>query len=236
MKYIKKLWLFISLITLLLTLGACSLPTTGETEPTPTEIDPVAIFTSAAATVEAQLTKTALSFSPTPEPATATPTTLPTATFLVNLNETPLATPTGATATLPPGVPTFTPGVPSLTPVPTQGGAVCDDLVLVADMTFPNGSTVESANNFHKIWRIRNTGVCSWGTGYKLVLVQGGRTLDSPDVPHEIDIVVAPGQAVDVGAKLTAPIAKGEYSSCYKMQNASGYFFGSYLCVTIVVK
>lgn len=237
MKLIKKIGLLASLTTLFFMLGACSLPSVGKKEPTPTAIDPVAIFTSAAETVEAQLTETALSFSPTPElTSTATPTMLATAT-LIDLNKTPLPTLPGATATFLPGVPTFTPGAaPSLTPIATQDGVICDNMEFVADITIPDGSTIKPGYDFLKVWRIRNTGVCTWDDGYQLVLVQGGRILDSPNVPDWIKTNIAPGEVVDLGANLTAPLANGEYSSCFIMQNDRGVFFGTWICVEIVVK
>ena len=227
------------LVVALFMLSACSLKAAPE-EPTPTAVDPVAIFTSAAMTVEAELTQTALSFSPTPEPATATATLIPPTATLVDLNATPVVTlqvtqPAG-------GVPTLGLGTPSLVPTATlalgttPSGPICDDMEFVADITIPDGTTIVAGRDFEKIWRIRNTGVCTWDDGYQLVLVSGGSTLASETVPDKIKTLVEPGQSVDLGANLTAPLAIGEYSSCYSMQNDRGAYFGTWFCVTIQVK
>ncbi len=239
----KKTWLFIFVI-LALTLTACGGKTVAEAEAdkdgaeTETEIDPEAIFTSAAATVAAQLTETAISFSPTPAPATATSTLLATAT-LVNLNQTPLPSPTGignATATLPPGVPTLTPSIPTL--VPTAVSDPCDKMLYGAplDITIPDGTSIKPGVDFYKIWRIHNNGECTWDDGYQLVPVLNARALDAANPAWRLDTVVLPGQNVDVGAHLTAPLAAGEYETCFRMMNDRGYLFGGVLCATIIVK
>lgn len=236
MKTMKKISYLLVVVLTLFLLSACVLEETPK-EPTPTEVDPVAIFTSAAMTVEAELTQTALSFSPTPEPATAT---VPATATLVDLNATSVVNPK---VTQPTGVvPTLGLGTPSLEPIATlalgttPSGPICDDMEFVADITIPDGTTIIAGGDFEKIWRIRNTGVCTWDDGYQLALVSGGDTLDSKAVPHKIKTLVEPGQAVDVGANLTAPKAIGEYSSCYVMQNDRGYNFGTWICVTIKVK
>ncbi len=242
----KKTWLFIFVI-LALTLTACGGKTVAEAEAdkegagTETEIDPEAIFTSAAATVAAQLTETAISFSPTPAPATATSTLLATAT-LVNLNQTPLPSPTGignATATLPPGVPTLTPSIPTLVPTATfASGEICDAMLYGSplDMTIPDGTILEPGEDFYKIWRIQNNGICTWDDGYQLVVVSGKHTLDAANPAWRLDTLVSPGQIVDVGAHLTAPLAEGDdYETCFLMQNDRGVYFGGYLCVKIRV-
>ncbi len=257
MKFIKKIWL-IAILASLLTLTACGGQTVAEAEAEAagtgaevdtTEIDPVAIFTSAAATVAAQLTETAISFSPTPEPATATVTAIPATATLVDLNQTPLPTTDAVlvepTATFAPGVTTFTPGLPTLFPtatpvtLPTQAGPLCDAMLYGTplDMTYPDHSSIPPGEDFYKIWRIQNNGTCTWDDGYRLVLVSGGKILDAKNIPWELKTLVAPGEVVDVGALLTAPLApSASYESCFMMQNDRGTLFGGYLCVDIEVK
>ena len=251
MKSTKKIWLYASLIIFIFVLSACSLPTTGSDEPTPTEIDPDAIFTSAVATVEAQLTETALSFSPTAEPITETPTQLSTATQ-ININ-TPLPNPAGgvATATLPAGVPTFTPGVPTLFPTATRpptstavGGAICDEMTYGSpiDTTYPDGSEVYIKEDFKKVWRVYNTGVCTWDEGYRLVPISSsddGNGYNNPLDAYAVEFsraedFVRPGDVKDIGLILTAPGKTGTYSTCFRLQNDRGAYFGGILCVKVV--
>ena len=246
MKYTKKIYLFIVLTVLLLALSACGGQTVAEAEATAAAaIDPEAIFTSAAATVAAQLTETALSFSPTPEPATATPTKIPPTATLVNLNTTPL--PTVAIGTLP----TLAAGAPTATQVTlgtTPEGPICDEMTYGSpvDVNYPDGSTIWVGRNFEKIWRVYNTGVCSWDDGYSLVPVSSSsprpgdtNPLDTPNPAWAIKKVadfVLPGEVKDIGVNLTAPLDPGEYSTCFIMQNDRGVYFGGVLCVEVVVK
>ncbi len=233
----KKIWLLI--VILMLTLSACG----GKTEEAqPTEVNPEAVFTSAAATVVAKITETAMAFSPTPAPPTETPTSPPTAT-LVNLNQTPVTVPTGVgvpTQTLAPGFPTFTPAAPPAAPTATpnlSGGPACDEMTYGSpvDVTIPDGTTMKPGEDFYKIWRIYNTGSCTWDDGYQLVVVSGAVSLDSPNPAWSVTKSIAPGEVVDVGVHLTAPLAQGEYQNCFIMQNDRGVYFGGVLCVDIKV-
>ena len=256
MKPTKKIWL-IALLTLTLALTACGGQTVAEAEAeaNATAVDPVAIFTSAAETVAANLTETAMAFSPTPEPATATVTLIPPTATLVDLNQTPLANPTASflepTSTLVAGIPTFTPGIPTLFPtatqqtLPTSAGPICDAMIYGSpvDINYPDGSTVTAGHNFLKIWRIYNDGVCSWDDGYSLVPVAStssrpgdNNPLDAANPAWEVDVLIAPGGVVDVGANLSAPLDIGTYSTCFIMSNDRGVYFGGVLCVDIVVK
>ena len=246
MKYTKNIWQIALLITLILTVSACG----GEAaEPPPTEIDPVAIFTSAAATVAAQLTETAVAFSPTPEPATDVPTALPTAT-LINLDVTPLvnleATPIGNTLTLIPGAPTLIPTLTPVTLLTTPTGPICDEMTYdlsTLDVTIPDGTTVTARADFEKIWRVYNTGVCTWDDGYVLVPVGAESTrqgdtnpLDAPNPAWKLKTLVAPGEVVDIGVTLSAPAAVGEYATHFMLQNDRGVYFGGVLSVYVEVK
>lgn len=237
------------LLSLLLALSACGSDLAAELqqgqEAAATEIDPVAIFTSAAETVAAQMTQTAASFSPTPPPATSTPVPQPTVT-LVQLG-TPLV------PTLNPALPTSTAtvmGAPTLiltatqAVINTQEGPACDSMtydISTLDQTYADGTEVPAGTNFEKIWRIRNNGTCLWDDGFELVYYSSvssrgdSNPLDAAPVAFAIKNTVQPGENVDVGAKLTAPLDNGDYTAYFVMRNDQGDFFGGFLSVVIKV-
>ncbi len=218
---IKKLaCLTISLLAMV-AMTACNIGAT----PAPT-LDVNAIYTSAAATLLAdfsqQQTQTALAVPPT-------------------------AIPTGTLAILSTPITGFTPqgiGTPPIvsTPVafstiaPTSSGPLCNNSVFVADVTVPDGTIMKPGNDFEKIWEIQNTGTCSWGDGYVLKFVSGDN-MDGYDLPFSTNIgPVKPGAMVNLKINMTAHIAEGTYSGCWKMKDDKGYFFGTWLCYKIQVK
>jgi hypothetical protein len=129
-----------------------------------------------------------------------------------------------ATATL--SIPTDTAAViNTLTSVPTSRPATaCDAASFVADVTYPDGSNVSPGSVFTKIWRLRNTGTCTWTTSYALVFVSGERLGATMSV--SLPTNVAPGQTVDIAVQMTAPTANGRYRGNWKLRNASGLLFG----------
>lgn len=121
----------------------------------------------------------------------------------------------------------LTPSVfPSYTAVPALQTVVsrCDAAAFVSDVTYPDGSTVALGSTFTKIWRIRNTGTCSWNTSYALVFVSGER-LGGPNAVA-LPGTVGPGQTVDIPVNLTAPSRSGSYLGYWKLRNPSGTLFG----------
>lgn len=151
---------------------------------------------------------------------------------------TPLASPTLE--------PTWTPAEDS-TPVETATALVlatpvvigtsqglCDDAVWVSDVTVPDGTVMTSGQEFLKTWNIRNTGDCTWGAGYGLVY--GGYNDKMGGVPASLSSSVTPNQAVEVSVQFKAPTTAGEYLSAWRMSNASGYAFGQFLFVKIIVR
>ncbi len=244
MKYTKNIRKLTLILGLLLSISACTLEET-PAEPTPTVVDPAAIFTAAAETVAVQLTQTAAAFSPTPAPATATSTMAPTAT-LVNLDA---ATPIGGipTLTLQPGVPTLVPTLTPATILNTPDGPICDEMTYGSpvDVNYPDGSEVSAGADFEKIWRVYNTGVCTWDDGYILVPVSAysdpvrpgdNNPLDATNPAWALKTNIAPGEVVDIGVKLTAPLANGTHTTCFILENDRGVYFGGVLCVEVVVK
>lgn len=244
MKRINLILNIVLLLSLVFAMTACDTDLAAELqEATPTEIDPVAIFTSAAATVGAQMTQTAAAFSPTPLPPTETPLPQSTAT-LIQLNASPTAVS---------GLPTFTPipGVSTLIPTATQvavintvTGPICDAMGYGSplDINYADDTVVPPGTTFQKIWRVVNTGVCTWDDGYVLVYVGDGENTRGDQnpmgvgkIPHKINANVQPGESVDLGAVMTAPLDNGTYESCFVLQNDRGAFFGGYVCVRIKV-
>jgi len=198
---------FVLLAVLLLTACAPATPV----EPTP-DVD--AIRTSAAYTVVAEFTLIASVFTPTPMPPTETPMPEPL----------PTETPTIAYATDPTQIALGTPA------------QLCDDLTFenaTVDVTIPDGTSMTPGQEFVKTWKIKNTGICTWGEGYGLIYAYGDKM---SGVPVTLTAVVAPGEEVEVSVNLKAPTAIGEYTSAWQMANGKGVSFGKALFVKIIVQ
>jgi Ig-like domain from next to BRCA1 gene len=203
-------------------LTACNIGST----PQPT-VDVNAIFTAAAATMDAQLndqaTQTAAAVSPTPA---ATFTALPTFPVI------PLGTPFSTSA----------PGG-SVLPTTSTGGSTlgstavgCDDATYISE-TKPDDGTQETAGQaFTKGWSLQNTGTCTWNTGYTFAFITGDQ-MEGKDILISKDSdFTDPGHSQTFIVKLTAPATAGEYKGYWQMKNATGVEFGSRVWVDIVVK
>ena len=203
-----KLIIILSLFIFLV--SACNMPR-GET-PTP---DSVALInTIAAQTVEAQLTQFALQGgepAQTQEPAQGEPQQ-PTS------SPTPSNTPTPTDTQPPP--PTVTPYIsPTPTPIP------CDRITWGKDVTIPDNTELVPGQPFTKVWRLVNSGSCTWNSAYSLVFDSG----DAMGAPAAIQLTtgtVAPGQEIDVSVDLVAPDQPGTYQGFFKLRNPNGTVFG----------
>ena len=230
---------FIALLAAALTLAACNVGAA----PSPT-LDVNAINTAIVGTTvaqfSAQFTQTALAVPsatstslPTNTPQSLPTFALPTGTAIglptISFNTTPIV---GAATPLP----GFTQIVPSN---PTQSlGDSCNNSAFVEDVTIPDGTVLKGGEDFVKVWRIRNTGSCTWDEGFSLVYIGGS----SPNLdPYNFDIqnsndFVAGGATKDFALTLTTPCTIGKYEGTWKMQSDSGYFFGTPLSVYVEVK
>jgi hypothetical protein len=202
------------LFTSVLILAACApaIPV----DPTP---DVMAIRTSAANTVVAELTLTAAAFTPTTQP-TETPEA-----------EIPTETATLAFATDPTQIALGTPG------------ALCDDYsfdLVSLDVTIPDGTPLNAGQEFVKTWKIKNTGICTWDTGYKAIFSYSSppnQNMNAQPIP--LTLLVEPGQEVEVSVQFTAPATPGKYTGYWQMVNSKGIPFGKKeytLIVEIVVQ
>jgi hypothetical protein len=197
----KTKHILISLVIILL-VTACA-PAT-PIEPTP---DVNAIRTSAAYTVVAEITLTAAAIPPTAQPPTETPTL-----------ESPTATETEAFTSDPTQAALGTPA------------ALCDDYdwnVATLDVNIPDGSPMTANQEFVKTWKIRNTGVCSWGDGYQLIFSYSNPPNEKMSgKPVPLNSIIAPGQEVEISVNFKAPGKPGEYTSYWQMVNPKGIPFG----------
>ncbi len=230
MRYTKSSWLII-MLALSLVLSACNFGQ--EPEPTP---DVGAIFTAAAETVIAEFslgqTQTALA-APT---ATQTPTSAPPTFEIVSPGAgspatTPLATfGIGTQPAAPGALPTITSAVVLNTPA----AAVCMNSAFIADVTYPDGTVVEDNANLAKVWSIQNTGTCTWDDGFSLQPVTGDAK--GTWVIDQTSEFVDPDEIVEIRIDIKTPSTGGEWGGCWRMQGDNGQFFGTLLCLLVMVE
>ncbi len=204
------------LLLSILLLSSCNLPFGNSLS----EAD--AVRTSAAQTVEVLRTQAA---------GASVANTLP-----------PINTETPKASTPVPGaaVPATKPPLPSMTPpntvVPTKDATFtkvptstfvpipCDRADFVADVTIPDNSYVAPGATFTKTWALKNSGSCTWTTGYSLVYASGeqmgGQAVTS--LPGN----VLPGQSINLSVNLTSPTTAGSHTGYWRLQNANGGAFG----------
>ncbi len=233
LNYSKKTLFVFTVATLIL--AACG--STNAT-PTPTQLSVEAISTNVAATIFAGQTGTA-SAQPT---STSTPTA--TATHTATITNTPVDCQPKATATklvyIAPLQPIFTAAVTTTgtpgTLVPartsTPGAVGCNNSSLVQDVTIPNNTRLNPGESFTKTWRIKNTGTCSWSTGFKFTYA-GGELFNSDTT--KIRRNVGPGTTTDFSLNMVAPNAPDKYSSSWQMADDTGKQFGAVFTFAIIV-
>lgn len=216
-------------------------------EPTPTEVDVSAVMTSAAATAFFQLTEIA---------GLATPTLAPTATQAAQetppLAETPASASGGATAAPPlvigitdtPGLPGLPTAIPSFTPAPPIGGVatapaqLCKNSAFVEDVTVGDYTQFKPWDKFYKVWRMQNTGTCTWDEGFYFAAWSGPPSMGPNLKPWRIKEkyqFVPPGGVVDIGISMYAPGDPGEYVAHWSWYDDNGQSFGQGVTVVIVV-
>lgn len=195
--------LIIGAITLILSALACNLPGRN----VPVTVNPTTESSSSnqavqSATSMAELS-TATSLAPT-ENAVVTVQALPTITQISTSTNTP-------TSTASP--------VPTLTPIP------CNRAQFINDVTIPDGSNITANSSFTKTWRLKNTGSCTWTSGYLLVFDSGDQ-MNGPASQQLTASTVTPGQEVNISINLTAPVSPGSYRGYWKIQDQNGAKFG----------
>jgi hypothetical protein len=200
--------LIVTAILFMMLVAACGSANTPGQEPTP---DVAAIRTSAAGTVVSQFTLTAAAFTVTPSQPIDT--------------SAPAATNT-STATAP--------AVAQVTNALGTTVALCDSLAFVTDVNVPDDTSMSPGQDFVKTWKVKNSGSCPWGAGYKLVYAGYADNMSGQFQP--LTGVVQPGQEVEVSVQFKAPDAADQYLSAWQMSNPSGVTFPEIIFVKIIVQ
>jgi hypothetical protein len=210
-KKIKRTRFWILVMSIMaIALGACK--PTAPVEPT---LDPDVIFTQAAETVAAQLTRTALS-----QP-TATNTALPSPTLTPTI-QLPTATTESNSTNATPELTSQT----GTTPNPNK-------MAFVTDVTIPDGQVIPPGAKFVKTWRLKNTGTTTWTANYK-VRLWAGNSFGAP-TSFLLAQEVKPNAEVDISIEFTAPSQTGEYISHWILSDDQEANFGNTFYVNFVV-
>ncbi len=142
----------------------------------------------------------------------------------------PTAVPS-STATAAPQVTNTPLPAPTLAPTPVPTVA-CDSASFVADVTVPDGTLLATGQTFNKIWRIRNTGACTWEPGYAFTFVGGTMMAASSAIPVPRTL---PGATADLIVPMTAPSIPGIYIGDWRLSSPNGQHFGVTVFVNINV-
>jgi hypothetical protein len=174
------------------------------------------------------------SASPTPTPVDVNALqTAAVQTIVADITRTAAAQPTETVAPTETSVP-----VPTETPTPevTPTPQTCDNSAFINDTSVPDGTVMAAGQEFIKTWKVKNTGTCSWTTGYRIVFGYSNPPNEKMGgLPTPLTVEIAPNADAEISIKLKAPLKSGTYSGYWKLANNNGYPFGEYFTVVIVV-
>jgi hypothetical protein len=111
--------------------------------------------------------------------------------------------------------------------------ACTPDAELVKHVSIADGTVIEPGGRIDKVWKVKNTGTCSWEEGYLLVFYSGDQ-MRAPD--YQALPGTAPDKTTNVGVTLFAPFAPGTYTAAFRLKSPAGDYFGPELGTTIVVE
>lgn len=94
----------------------------------------------------------------------------------------------------------------------------------VEDVTIPDDTNVPAGESFEKIWKLRNSGTCTWTTEYHVIFDGGNIMAGPPSAPLPSN--VPPGGTVDASVSLTAPSSDGTHRGDWKLRSADAAVFG----------
>lgn len=115
----------------------------------------------------------------------------------------------------------------------SEAASCTNNAVFVRDVTVPDNTKVQTGSSIEKVWRLKNTGTCTWSTSYAVAFTRGSRM--SAPWSVALPISVAPGSTVDVKVNMTAPSSSGTHRGDWRLKSSSGDWFGENFWVQVVV-
>lgn len=135
-------------------------------------------------------------------------------------------------------IPPPTPPPATTTPYPTATPQPCiNGMQFVQDINLDDNEMktpplMPPGVPFTKMWRIRNSGTCTWDSTYYLGHVGGAQMGGQPS---HINGTVPPGGQYDIAVNFVSPIVPGTYQSFWAMHNGANQAFGDRIWAGIEV-
>jgi predicted secreted protein len=125
------------------------------------------------------------------------------------------------------------PAAAAPTPTTASQAAACGNVAqFVTDVTIPDGTILLPGQAFKKVWRVLNTGTCTWNANYQLVFV-GGESMTPANV---LPIPSTPlGATADLVVPMVSPDVSGPHVGRWEMRSDQGTVFGPLVDVRINV-
>jgi hypothetical protein len=121
--------------------------------------------------------------------------------------------------------PRESPTSPPLASVPAPEISDCtDSLTVLAESGYLDATPVEPGQTVERVWRVRNSGTCTWTPQYELIPVEGPSFGVSP-IP--LSGPIAPGEETDLRLTVSAPTATGFYAGGWALRNPGGALLGA---------
>jgi len=106
---------------------------------------------------------------------------------------------------------------------PAQQGSCSNHFEIDGSALLQPGTQLEPGETFEAGWTLRNTGSCTWDSGYELVQI-GGDDMDVSSLA--LNTSTAPGDTITLQLELAAPSQDGTYLSAWKLEAGTGQRFG----------
>ena len=109
-------------------------------------------------------------------------------------------------------------------PAPTSVTTACKDAAQYITDDGLDGTTYAPNTAFTKTWTVKNTGTCTWDSGYLVFQISGTFMTQQPGywIVQEGQ-TVAPGQTVNISVGMTSPVENGNYKSYWGLKNEDGH-------------
>jgi hypothetical protein len=111
--------------------------------------------------------------------------------------------------------------------------ACTPDAELVKHISIADGTVIEPGGRIDKVWKVKNTGTCTWGEGYFLVFYSGDQ-MQAPN--YQALPKTTADKTTDIGVTMIAPFSPGTYTAAFRLKSPTGAYFGPELSTTIVIE